>query len=589
MGPDGRTSDRRLAWLLAVTLAAAAYALLVAATGGFDARVAGIRVRSRDWARPAMVAAAGAAWIVYRARRPLGVRSAEAWRHADTITTSRVLVGAAAAWTLVAALAFGTFAIGGADSYGYAGQARLLRHGSLTDTIPLKPAFRWPDARATLIPLGFTGGREPGVMAPQYPPGLPLLMAAFGAVSEPAIFLVVPLFGVLAVWCTYRLGASLGQPLAGGLAAVFLSVSPTFLYQLVQPMGDIPAAACWLAALIAASRQTQLSAGGAGVLTALAIAIRPNLAPLAGLIVLPLLTAAGGVRWRRVAAFAAALAPGVIALGWIQHVRYGSPRWFRIRPDRRRVCVREHPAQCRALSQVAHRDPHALHLVVGACAGVGDHCRPQRAARVDGDRAARLPSGERPSPLRVLPAARVVLHALPAAGDRDHAAFRLDREPLCAASSRPAALRLPVAMLLVGTLVAAFAMTARSRQVFELREHERKYPDAGAFAREHLPADAFILAAQHSGSLRYYANRPTLRWDVLGPGHLDEALAELRADGYEPFAVLDADEDAEFRSRFGGAGQRAVAGSQAVSRARRCARISLRSLTRLSAPARRLA
>ena len=101
-----------------------------------------------------------------RARRPLGVRSAEAWRHADTITTSRVLAGAAAAWTLVAALAFGTFAIGGADSYGYAGQARLLRHGSLTDTIPLKPAFRWPDARATLIPLGFTGGREPAVMRP---------------------------------------------------------------------------------------------------------------------------------------------------------------------------------------------------------------------------------------------------------------------------------------------------------------------------------------------------------------------------------------------------------------------------------------
>ena len=66
--------------------------------------------------------------------------------------------------------------------------------------------------------------------------------------------------------------------------------------------------------------------------------------------------------------------------------------------------------------------------------------------------------------------------------------------------------------------------------------------------------------AQHSGSLRYYANRPTLRWDVLGPGHLDEAIAELRGAGYEPFAVLDADEDAEFRSRFSGAGQRAVAG-----------------------------
>ena len=397
MGPDGRTSDRRLAWLLAATLAAAAYALLVAATGGFDARVAGIRVRSRDWARPAMVAAAGAAWIVYRARRPLGVRSAEAWRHADTITLRGSSLAPPLHGRLSPPLRLARLRSAAADSYGYAGQARLLRHGSLTGDDP---------AEAGLPLAGRAGHVDPARVHRRegtcgdgalYPPGLPLLMAAFGAVSEPAIFLVVPLFGVLAVWCTYRLGASLGQPLAGGLAAVFLSVSPTFLYQLMQPMGDIPAAACWLAALIAASRQTQLSAGGAGVLTAVAIAIRPNLAPLAGLIVLPILTAAGGVRWRRVAAFAAALAPGVIALGWIQHARYGSP----VGSGYGRI--EDGFAFANILPNVARyprwlTETHTPFIWLSVLAPVWViTVRPQRAARVDGDRRWRLPSGERTS------------------------------------------------------------------------------------------------------------------------------------------------------------------------------------------------
>jgi hypothetical protein len=100
--------------------------------------------------------------------------------------------------------------------------------------------------------------------------------------------------------------------------------------------------------------------------------------------------------------------------------------------------------------------------------------------------------------------------------------------------------------------------SAESRSAFELHRLESKYPAAGAFAHEHLPATAFILAAQHSGSIRYYANLPTLRWDLLGGGALDQALASLRAEGYEPFAVLDAEEDVEFRRKFEAAGQRAA-------------------------------
>ena len=56
------------------------------------------------------------------------------------------------------------------------------------------------------------------------------------------------------------------------------------------------------------------------------------------------------------------------------------------------------------------------------------------------------------------------------------------------------------------------------------------------------------VAARHPGVLphrvqpRYYANRPTLRWDLIGPGRLDHVVATLRAEGFEPFVVVDGGE-----------------------------------------------
>ena len=91
-----------------------------------------------------------------------------------------------------------------------------------------------------------------------------------------------------------------------------------------------------------------------------------------------------------------------------------------------------------------------------------------------------------------------------------------------------------------------------------MRDGERKYPDVGTFVRDRLPRSAFVLAAQHSGSLRYYSHRPTLRWDVLDRESLDRALRSMRNAGYDPFLVVDTGEDEAFRRRFAGAGQRAV-------------------------------
>ena len=73
--------------------------------------------------------------------------------------------------------------------------------------------------------------------------------------------------------------------------------------------------------------------------------------------------------------------------------------------------------------------------------------------------------------------------------------------------------------------------TRRQARRFDIRNQERKYPLAGAFVRERLPRDAFVLAGQHSGSIRYYANRPTLRWDLLSPTRTRQVTRDISRAG----------------------------------------------------------
>ena len=59
-----------------------------------------------------------------------------------------------------------------------------------------------------------------------------------------------------------------------------------------------------------------------------------------------------------------------------------------------------------------------------------------------------------------------------------------------------------------------------------------------------------MLSVQHSGSVRYYANRTTLRYDWLEEGALDGALRDLAAKGRPAYLVVDDWEEKEFRDRF---------------------------------------
>ncbi len=59
-----------------------------------------------------------------------------------------------------------------------------------------------------------------------------------------------------------------------------------------------------------------------------------------------------------------------------------------------------------------------------------------------------------------------------------------------------------------------------------------------------------MLSVQHSGSVRYYAHRMTLRYDWLPADQLDAAIRDLAAKGYPTCLVVDDWELKEFQARF---------------------------------------
>src|SRR5215210_1301409 len=172
------------------------------------------------------------------------------WRQAAPVAVAALATTAAA----FIGVARGTHAAGGSDSHCYLGQAEAFAAGRSFLAEPLAAIAAWPSARATLSPAGFLPSENrPGASVPICPPGLSLMMAPLVRIDfagESAAFLVVPLLGALGVWLTYELGQTLASAAIGALAALLLASSPLFLYQLVQPMGDVPVMTWWLAAAV---------------------------------------------------------------------------------------------------------------------------------------------------------------------------------------------------------------------------------------------------------------------------------------------------------------------------------------------------
>ena len=88
----------------------------------------------------------------------------------------------------------------------------------------------------------------------------------------------------------------------------------------------------------------------------------------------------------------------------------------------------------------------------------------------------------------------------------------------------------------------------------EVRHHEQRYVAVSQYVDRALPANAIIFARQHSGSIRYYSGRPTIRWDFFPVGRFPWVIEALQQMGYRPYILLENWEEKLFLERFAGRG-----------------------------------
>jgi hypothetical protein len=90
----------------------------------------------------------------------------------------------------------------------------------------------------------------------------------------------------------------------------------------------------------------------------------------------------------------------------------------------------------------------------------------------------------------------------------------------------------------------------RAEEVPRLRDADTRYTRVAARLVRATPENAVVLAMQHSGSIRHYAHRLTLRFDVIRPEDLEATLAALAARGHPAYAALEGIEQQQFERKF---------------------------------------
>ena len=455
----------------------------------------------------------------------------------------------------LAGIIWGTHAAGGPDSYCYLSQAELFASGQVMHVEPLAAAATWNKGAEAFVPVGHVPSfsrRDASV--PMCSPGYPIAMAIVRRLGgRTAMFGVVPVLGALTVWLTFVLGRRIGGEASGAAAALLMAASPAFLYQVVQPMSDVPAAALWVAALVALTHPQLVESGWraafAGMATGAAILIRPNLVPI-GIVAALAVFCDRPVRWPAVTrtwiVFAVGVAPFVLVVALLQNAMYGSPlrsgygslavlfRLEHVWPNLQRYPVwlleTETPIVLIALAApwlISDRVARRQSVWLLAFAGAVFACY---------------------IPYEVFDAwwyLRFVLPAYPAL-------LVLTGSALMALLGRAGAAWQPAGVAVVALLSVFLVRVAVERHAFGLWEFERRFRLAGDYVAARLPANALIVTAQESGSVRFYSGRPTMTWRELPTDGLDRALTFVRAHGLRPYFLIETGEQAEFVQQFEG-------------------------------------
>ncbi len=561
-------------WLAVLAWGCVAVASIVAATGPISVDIIGLSISG-----PARLLGAAALLLVV-ATRLTGPRLL---LHDLASSSAPYLTSVGLAMVLLGALlaAKGSTSVGGADSAGYLAQAARWNAGAARVALPLD-IRGLPDAAWRQSALGFRPAPSGEATVPSYPPGLPWLQAAaLRTGGEAAAVRALPFIAALAaVVGAYLLARTHAGPPGAAVVAISLAALPPFLFQALQPMSDVPALAGWLLALAVAARASRTAAVASALATLVAILIRPNLAPLA-LAVCWQAAAARPLALRAAAspAIAAAIAVGLVAL--VQAALYGSPFHSGYGRAPELFSLAHVPANISRYGTWLAEAVAVPTLVLLALGGASLVLRSARHVATRPMLAMALltmaiylvyvPFDSWTYLRFVLPALAIlpigVATLVRDAGERVELSGRLREAPLSGAW------RFPAFCALVLVVAVPNLQRARNLGVFEVRSRESRYEAAGRFTRDRLPADAVVVAAQHSASAAYYSGLPLLRADLLDAAALG-TVSTWSSREQRPLAfVLDTDEVARVGDRLGGRGlaafdwpPRAEIGSPVVTR-----------------------
>ena len=403
----------------------------------------------------------------------------------------------------------------------------MLARGALFHSDPLATILADRDGWIT-TPLGWRPA-GPGLQAPTYPPGLPLLLAIpaqLGGIDGATAVIVAS--AALAVWGAGMLAGGI----AGVIAAALLAVSPVFIYQSIQVMSDVPVTAAWMTSVLLAARTNR--SFEAGVAAAVAVLIRPNLAPLA---LVPFFV----VRSKTWFALPVAIVGAILMVA--QNLWYGSPF----------LSGYGSAAQLFSSANIESNAGRYLQWLVGTSPVL--LLAPLGFARLRGHRAAFA--------LGVF--ALMVLGAYLAYAVFDHWSYLRFLLPALAVLAAFTGVELaawvgrcpvpwrPVFLTALLLLICAHSLsTARSLDVFMLRDNLRRVETIAEFVNQNVPDRAVLVSGEQSGSMRYYTARSILRWEAATAESLTRAIDTMDAAGHEVFIVLDAFEDELFRRKFAG-------------------------------------
>jgi hypothetical protein len=529
----------------------ALWALAIWIVGGFTIALPGITIQSHDPLRPLALGVLAAAIYLMMGGGPVIVRNVR-----------RLTVLAAILLALcpaIAGIARNSWTAGGADQYAYVSQADLWLQRDLTVQIPLAASAPWPEALLTFMPHGFRPAVSGPALVPVTAPGLPLLMAAAKTIAgHCAMFLVTPLTGALLVWSTFLIGRRIDSGALGLAAAWLVATSPAMLAMLVSPMSDVPAAAFWAIAIHFTLGHTPRSALFAGLAASAAILIRPNLAPLAVVLVLWRLwsrlrgnaaTAGQAEPFKAVLPLIAGTIPGCLFIAWINDALYGSP----LASGYGSLSV------LFSLSNIASNlERYGRWLVESqtplAVVGIAVLLVPVKTI---------WRTREQQQAARLLGASVMVVWALYLIYTPFEAwwflRFLLPAWPAMCLGSAALLVRVAqgrhLALRILGCAILAFVGAhnlyyASTHGAFPSGEGEHRYVSIAKMVEQATDPSGVIFTGQHSGPIRYYAGRTIIRFDLLDRAWLDRAVQWLNTQGRPPYFLLEEWEMTEFQERF---------------------------------------